>query len=386
VRNKASLTVAAVICMLLILSCGIGPKLIATPTPTSTATPPPVPTDTPTASAMPTATLEPTPTPQSYAIQDAKFEDYKKTCNTDVNINSVNGDSLGITVNTTLTMINGGWAIFCWGAKHTWIGTLTYAGYTFASDAKDPLQFQVDENKGYVYVHGSGTVTQPDKTVVALGSAAGSAASVPAAPATIAGGAVLFQDTFDSNANDWHSGTESDSTGDLNRQIVNGKYLFDLNAKQDYFFVLSPVPNFSGKDFIFSIDATILDTTATPGNLELGFTIREAEGVNGKRYEFLFYNDGTYIVDLWPSADYTQVKELLSGDMGTAKLEKGVTNNFVIEANGPDFTIYINGNKIGSVSDATINEAGSMSLWLGLDKAGQTVKMELDNLTVKKIP
>jgi hypothetical protein len=387
-RNKASLTAVLVVCMLLLLSCGIGPIFspAATATPASTDTPIPTSTPLPTATPIPTATLEPTATPQSFAIQDANFQDYKQTCNTDVNINSVNGTSLGISVNTTLTMINGGWAIFCWGAKHTWIGTLTYEGYTFASDAKDPLQFQVDENKGYVYIHGSGTVTQPDKSVVALGSAAGSAANVPAAPASPAGGAVLFHDTFDSNAANWHSGTESDATGDLNRQIVGGKYRFDLTAKQDYFFVLSPVPDFSAKDFIFSIDATVLDTTATAGNLEVGFTFREAEGVNGKRYEFLFYNDGTYVVDLWPSADYTQVKELLNGDMGAAKFEKGVTNNFAIEANGPVFTIFINGNQIGTVTDATVNEAGSMSLWLGLDKSGQTVSMEFDNLTVKAIP
>jgi len=65
-------------------------------------------------------------------------------------------------------MLNGGWAVFCYGAKHTWIGTLTYAGYTFASDANDPLKFIVDENKGYVYVGGKGSVTSPDGSIINL--------------------------------------------------------------------------------------------------------------------------------------------------------------------------------------------------------------------------
>jgi hypothetical protein len=292
-------------------------------------------------------------------------------------------------------MVNGGWAIFCWGAKHTWIGTLTYEGYTFASDANDPLQFQVDENEGYVYLHGTGTVTMPDKSTVGLGSAASTdnTASAPStagntqAPSTSsAGGAVLFQDNFDSNVNDWETGTQSDSDGDLNRQIVGGKYRFDLSAKKDYFFALSPIPDISAKDFIFSIDTTIVNTTATSGNLELGFTIREADGINGKRYEFLVYNDNTYAINLWPSADYTSVKEIASGDLGTTNLKKGVTNTYAVEANGPTLTFTINGTKIASVTDATINEAGGMSLWLGLDKAGESVTLEFDNLSIKKIP
>jgi len=111
-----------------------------------------------------------------YAIQDTVFQDYEQDCDTDVSITSVDGDSLGITVNTTITMLNGGWALFCYGAKHTWIGTLTYGGYTFASDESDPLQFMVDQYRGYVYVQGKGVVTLPDGTQVTLPSGEGSGA------------------------------------------------------------------------------------------------------------------------------------------------------------------------------------------------------------------
>jgi hypothetical protein len=124
--------------------------------PASTSTPEP--TSTP----QPTATTAATNTPAPFTIDDAAFQDYTKDCNTDINITSVDGDSLGITVNTTLTMLEDGWAIFCYGAKHTWIGNLTYEGYTFASDENDPLQFEVTEFDGYLYINGSGTVTFPD--------------------------------------------------------------------------------------------------------------------------------------------------------------------------------------------------------------------------------
>jgi len=159
-----------------------------------------------------------------------------------------------------------------------------------------------------------------------------------------------------------------------------------LTSKQDYFYAISSIPNFSAKDFLFSVDATLLDTSATSGDLELGFTLREANGVDGKRYEFLFYNDNTFAINLWPSADPLSIKSLLTGNLGTARLEKGATNTFAIQAKGSTFTFYINGNKIDSFTDTTITEAGSISLWLGLLKADQSVTMEFDNLTIQAVP
>lgn len=207
-----------------------------------------------------------------------------------------------------------------------------------------------------------------------------------ATPTTSASPTILFQDTFDSNAKGWEIGTQSDASGDVNTQIINGKYRQTLTSKQDYLYAISSLPKFSAQDFLFSVDATILDTTASPGDLVIEFTLREANGVNGKRYEFIFYNDNTYTVNAWPSADYTTIKSVLNGNLGTAKLEKGITNTFAIQANGTTFNIFINGNNIGTFTDTTVNEPGSMSLWLGLYKSGQSATVEFDNLTVQNIP
>jgi hypothetical protein len=83
-----------------------------------------------------------------------------------VQITGVEGTSF--TVKGQITMRNDTWYVWCYDAKHTWIGTLTYSGYTFASDPNDPLQFRVDHNGGYVYIGGKGTVTKPDGSVVSL--------------------------------------------------------------------------------------------------------------------------------------------------------------------------------------------------------------------------
>jgi hypothetical protein len=139
-------------------------SILATRTPLPTSTP--LPTNTPLAT--PTKTpIPPTPTPKTFILTDSAFEaSLKDTCNTDVRITEVNGTSLS--VSGTISMRNGKFVIWCYGAKHTWVGTLTYADYTFASDAADPLQFIIDKNRGYVYLSGKGSVTAPDGTVTDL--------------------------------------------------------------------------------------------------------------------------------------------------------------------------------------------------------------------------
>jgi Skp family chaperone for outer membrane proteins len=55
------------------------------------------------------------------------------------------------------------------GARHTLKGTLKIQGYTFVSDATDPLVFRVT-SKAYVYERGRGTVVTPRGEKVVLGS------------------------------------------------------------------------------------------------------------------------------------------------------------------------------------------------------------------------
>lgn len=150
------------------------PTLLA-PTGTSTQTPPtatftllpPTATFTP---VPPTATFTPvlpTATPVPFSITDQSFEaSYRAECETDCDIVSVEGDSFR--ARGSISMREGRFTLWCYGANHTWIGELTYAGYTFASDENDPLQFRVDRDKGYVYVEGKGTITFPDGSSVTL--------------------------------------------------------------------------------------------------------------------------------------------------------------------------------------------------------------------------
>jgi major membrane immunogen (membrane-anchored lipoprotein) len=104
----------------------------------------------------------------SYAIEDRAFEPVVEgDCGCDIEILSVDGESF-VLVKGTLSIVGGEVTLWCYGAKHTWVGCISYAGYTFDSDADNPLQFMVDREKGYLHIRGKGTVTQPDGEVVSL--------------------------------------------------------------------------------------------------------------------------------------------------------------------------------------------------------------------------
>lgn len=139
--------------------CRAVSSLIATPTPTATSTP--------TATPSPT----PTPTPKFFAIQSKDF-DQGENCfePTVLEISQEAGRSdLSIkVVSGSLTIKKNRSVVFCYEAKHVWIGTAVYEGYTFISDKDNPLQFQVTRDRGYVYLHGKGTVKMPNGTVVDL--------------------------------------------------------------------------------------------------------------------------------------------------------------------------------------------------------------------------
>jgi hypothetical protein len=81
------------------------------------------------------------------------------------------GDTVQAQAQTPLQthMLKGGLpSIWCHGLTHQYAGTVRVHGYTFESDASDPLQFRVDRKKGYHYVSGKGAVTAPDGKVTTL--------------------------------------------------------------------------------------------------------------------------------------------------------------------------------------------------------------------------
>ena len=232
---------------------------------------------------------------------------------------------------------------------------------------------------GVTYDGGTRLIADESGNLVAESGSISSPASVEAK--------ILYQDDFSSNRNGWTTGKQSSDYGETNRDVVDGQYILTMMGKQDYHFAINSIPNFSGKDFIISMDVTILETAVTPGDLSFEISLREVNGVNGKHYSFSLFNDGSSSGEVWPTKEYTSIIEFWHREPNNAiNFDQGKTNTISIEANGTTLSLYVNGQMINTVTDTTINDAGEISFNIGLNKPNQSLTIAFDNLIIKSIP
>lgn len=216
------------------------------------------------------------------------------------------------------------------------------------------------------------TPTPPSTTPLPTGSARATA---------LANAVLVFEDDFSSNANNWWEGEYSDETGDKVEQIIDGKFRKSVVSKQSAW-NWSWVPDFSVKDFWLSVEVTVVEASGDPGDAQVAITFRENE--NDEYYEVEFANDNTYSVWLAQDDDWSRLQKWTPSD--AVKMEPGVTNTFALLVMGSSFTLYVNEQELNTVTDTALGEAGQISLTIGLERAGQILTVEFDNLVIKELP
>ena len=196
---------------------------------------------------------------------------------------------------------------------------------------------------------------------------------------------VLFREDFSNNDQGWDLDSTSDEYGQTTREIVDGRYVLTCTGSQDYYIVLTSIPGFVEKDFILSMDVTVLENALASGDFSIEFSLREADGIAGRHYAFIFYNDATSYGEVWPTGNYEDLVSLWENESNSAiKLKPGVKNTVRIEAIGTTFSVYINDQLVRTVTDSTILDAGEASINLALNTPGQTAKVAFDNLVITK--
>jgi hypothetical protein len=223
--------------------------------------------------------------------------------------------------------------------------------------------------------------------VVSGGKDQGASQTIAPSAAPVVTGNSFVED-FSSNVNKWETGEESTDGGTVNRAIVDGQYNISMSANQDYYYVLTSIPVFSGDNFTLTIDATVLDSTVTPGNMSLEISMRQMDGLSGRQYNFILLDDGASWLDLWPNDNSQDVVSLWSqtAPNSSFELQKGLKKTISILMNGSNISATVNGNKIASVTDTTVTGAGGTSLGICLYNTGETVKLALDNLKIQEMP
>lgn len=203
----------------------------------------------------------------------------------------------------------------------------------------------------------------------------------------VADAGIVFQDDFSANNNGWETGEEADDYGTVTREFVDGQYVLSATSTQEYFIILNQIPNFVEKDFVISLDVTVLESTATSGDFSIEFSLREADGIAGRHYSFVFYNDATTFGEVWPTGEYESIIPFWENESNSAiQLEPGVKNTIRIEAIGTTFAVYVNDQLVKSVTDETIQDAGEASINMALNQANQSIKIAFDNLVITSLP
>lgn len=192
---------------------------------------------------------------------------------------------------------------------------------------------------------------------------------------------VVFQDSFDSNVNGWELEEDEDEYAYNVTSISDGKYTQSLWSYQAMFW-REYVPELLVQDFYLSVEATVVETSAEEGNVNVSLAFREDE--DGNYYRVRLRSNGEYKVYLRYEGEWITLQEEEASE--AFRLEAGQSNTFAVLMQGDEFTLYANGQELTTLYDDRLSQAGKLSLGTGLLAAERSLTVDFDNLLVRQIP
>lgn len=187
---------------------------------------------------------------------------------------------------------------------------------------------------------------------------------------------LIFEENFDSNERGWHVGDSIDYLyTNEERAVVYGVYrmsaLFQENA-----LTTSTIPTVDLKDFSLTFDVAITSKAGDgPADIVVSFRIDDS----GNYYAAKFGDDGYYSLLTWDEDHFETVIDRKESD--AFNLSIGVTNTFLINADGWRISMYANGTEIDGVINSSINSIGRIGIGLSGAK-GMSVVGTFDNVQV----
>lgn len=303
---------------------------------------------------------------QSYKIPAGTFPmDDMIDCRTDVSISEVTAD--GFQVNgPTISMHKDRFVIWCPGARHTWVGSLTYEGYSFTSDAADPLVFTLDSEGAYVYAGGRGTITEPGgKKVDLKGGAAsaggGSSSSAPtqAPPAPTPTPEVVWRrdvfptvflkEGFNDNAGQWSVGDVDGPWWKGTRLIKDGLLEWNGTSKMGMNSTVSPEKP-SMLNYCSNMETSVKVRNLNPAmDGFYGLSLWSTDG--GSAYVFAIDPNGNYAFWLINNEEWVPLIDWTASPF----VKANEWNRLTIQAQNGNMKLFINDKLAGEVADKTIS-------------------------------
>ncbi len=184
---------------------------------------------------------------------------------------------------------------------------------------------------------------------------------------------VLFRDTFDSDRYCW-ADEGNHLYGSFKSEIVDGHFRSGMNAKQGAV-LWGFLPGADFADFVASVEAQ----PVADGDLPLGYGLIFRGNPKGDYYLFQIRGDNAFAVYLIKH-DQDEWQQLISPKISAAVQAAG-PNLLAVQAIRSDFTFFINGQEVGTVSDETL-PVGYVGLLTEIDE-GKSSRVDYDNLEVR---
>lgn len=155
----------------------------------------------------------------------------------------------------------------------------------------------------------------------------------------------VFSDAFDDNANDWVVGGYEDDWGTVTRVITDGLYTWNVTAFQSVGRWCLPEIEPTA-DFYLAVDA---QRVSGPVDASYGMVFRHSEG---SYYLFSIRDDGFFNFNLWYGFEWSAIIDWT----GTLAIRPGEVNRLAVQAEGTQFTFFINDEVVAQAESAQLSE------------------------------
>ncbi|MFT3895247.1 MAG: DUF1080 domain-containing protein [Anaerolineales bacterium] len=182
---------------------------------------------------------------------------------------------------------------------------------------------------------------------------------------------VVMTDPFDSNKNKWTNEASDDEFANVNYQVVDGVYRWDVTTHKSFIgWVRAGKKTYS--DFSVSVDAR---QVSGPDNADFGVVFREDE--DGNFYYFGINNQGQYALYEY-AGEWNTLIDWTDSDL----INAGETNRITVIAQGTEFTFFINDQYLTSIIDEHISK-GSIALSIEMAQENDEGVFEFDNFELR---
>jgi serine/threonine-protein kinase len=184
---------------------------------------------------------------------------------------------------------------------------------------------------------------------------------------------ILYTEDFEDEAHSWFIGEESDAYGEYTADVEDGRYraiLVGLGEEGTTAWFEPDALDLT--DFVYSAEAEL---QYAAGEFGYGLVFRKSEQ---GFYLFEIDHGGFFVAQALADGEWEVLIEYLETDT----IYEDEPNELMVRAVGPELDFFINGERVGSVDDATLL-AGSIAFALEAYAADEEVEVEFDNVLVR---